>query len=211
MNLNSGSQSLKDVAEFTRQNEYKITTHYAKYANNPKMPLHDAHAFLHGGTGKVLYPICGYYTMINGKEECIYSEYSDETGHRYYYVKEPGKSIQDQYNEDRQSKMAPNDATNSQHSGGRIMSEGLTEISLDDLEKLRNALETFIENIKHECRKMESGVSFCETSMRDEASKKLLSRTAELVEDIRRCVEPPTLILEKIVDAIRILDDGYEV
>ena len=91
------------------------------------------------------------------------------------------------------------------------MSEGLTEISLDDLEKLRNALETFIENIKHECRKMESGVSFCETSMRDEASKKLLSRTAELVEDIRRCVEPPTLILEKIVDAIRILDDGYEV
>lgn len=211
MNLNRGSQSIKSVADFTGQNDYNITTHYAKYANDPKMPLHDGQAFWHNGLGATLQPVCGYYTMINGKEECIYSEYSDEKGNRYYYVKEPGKSIRDQINEDRHGARATVDIIKNKDSGGRTMSESLTEISLDDLERLRDALDTFVEDMKKACEKMESGVSFCGSSMKDEASEKLLSQASDLIEDIRKCIDPPVLVLEKVLDAIGILSNGYEV
>lgn len=64
-----------------------------------------------------------------------------------------GKSIRDQINEDRHGARATVDIIKNKDSGGRTMSESLTEISLDDLERLRDALDTFVVDMKKPAKK----------------------------------------------------------
>ena len=83
----------------------------------------------------------------------------------------------------------------------------LTELDLASLEKFEADLEDFIENVKKYCRKMESGIVFCQGEMRDDQSKTILEKSRMTIEHILTCIAPSALILEKVKTLIEKIKD----
>ncbi len=89
------------------------------------------------------------------------------------------------------------------------MSDDLTTLSLSELREFAEALETFKDNIEKRCRNMESGMNSCSQFMKDEVSKQLLGKAGQAVADIRECLKPTILLLERIYRMIEVMKE-YE-
>ena len=89
------------------------------------------------------------------------------------------------------------------------MSDDLTKLSLSELREFAEALETFKANIEKRCNHMENGMNSCSKYMKDETSQQLLRKSAQSVAEIRECLNPTTLLLEKVYRMIDILTSGF--
>lgn len=89
------------------------------------------------------------------------------------------------------------------------MSDDLTKLSLSELREFAEALETFKANIEKRCNHMENGMNSCSKYMKDETSQQLLRKSAQAVDEVRACLNPTNLLLEKIYALIRIMTNEY--
>ena len=48
----------------------------------------------------------------------------------------------------------------------------------------------------------------CEECMKDESSKQILDKTKKIIDDIRACINPTTVINQKVLDLITALEQG---
>ncbi len=79
------------------------------------------------------------------------------------------------------------------------MSEDLTKLSLSELREFAQALETFKSNIEKRCNNMEDGLNSCSAFMsEDEVSKKLIEKARITLANIRECLNPTVLLLERV-------------
>ena len=88
------------------------------------------------------------------------------------------------------------------------MSDDLTKLNSSELRQFADALETFKKNIEERCDHMENGMNSCSKYMKDEISRQLLRKSAQAVAEIRECLNPATLLLEKVYEMINALESG---
>lgn len=86
--------------------------------------------------------------------------------------------------------------------------DDLVTLNSASLKDFNDALEKFLKAVTHQCDKMESGVVRCEECMQDESSKQILDKTKKIIDDIRACINPTTVINQKVLDLITALEQG---
>lgn len=78
------------------------------------------------------------------------------------------------------------------------------KMSLTELRRFEAALNTFESDVTNNCNRMLQGISNCRSYMqKDENAKKALDRGEQLVTDIKACLNPTQLLLEKIREMIK--------
>lgn len=73
-----------------------------------------------------------------------------------------------------------------------------TRWSLAELDNYINALETFISRVERSCTNLETGMNSCQRHMLDEVSQKALQKGKKVAADIRECLNPVRMELEKL-------------
>lgn len=207
--IDKRSYSIEEVAKYINSNSSSIMVFQTKNSNNPQKPLHQYWSDIKSPIdGRKLTSVKGYYVSTNGDEECVYAEFCDEYGMRYCYVKHPGKSISYQMKEDGVWDDCNNALINKYQStkvGGSIFMEDLTKLNYDSVKEFNEAIEAFIEAIKRECGRMETGISSCQRHLQDEQSKLILRKANAAVLRIKDCVDPAVKINQKLVELLEAL------
>lgn len=89
--------------------------------------------------------------------------------------------------------------------------DDLTQLDYGSLKDFSDALETFKSKVIHQCDKMESGIVYCQSYMKDESSNQILQKANKVILDIRACIDPTIKLNQKILDIISVLETGYNV
>ncbi len=201
MNIEKNCYTISDVAQYLGISPNQLCVLYAKDKNNVQKGYHEFYeSTKHPSTGETLNSTKGYYISNGSNQECVYAEYASASGQSFCYVKHPGQSVSKQIHSD-QNEIKSNI---SNHGGEKSMSD-LTKVDLRDLENFRDSLEEFRKVITHQCDKMESGISFGKSYMKDEQSDKLLKKCSGTVMEIRACLNPTNKLYTKVLDAIEVL------
>lgn len=82
----------------------------------------------------------------------------------------------------------------------------LTQLDYSSLKEFEEALNAFLTKVSHQCDKMESGITYSRTYMKDESSAQILRKSNDVVNRIRDCIAPAKKIDEKVLDILGELD-----
>ena len=81
------------------------------------------------------------------------------------------------------------------------MSENI-QLDQRSLEEFLDALYQFKRGMSHQCDKIESGITFSKTFLKDEASIRILEKANAIVWRIRDCIDPASKMLEKVQELL---------
>ena len=82
----------------------------------------------------------------------------------------------------------------------------LTQLDYSSLKEFEEQLNAFLTKVSHHCDKMESGITYSRTYMKDESSAQILRKSNDVVNRIRDCIAPAKKIDEKVFDILGELD-----
>ena len=80
--------------------------------------------------------------------------------------------------------------------------ESLTEMDLVALKGYAAELESFRSRVNKQCSDLEKGIGLCSGCMLDASSQRALQRGRMVASEIKECLRPTELVLEKIYDLI---------
>ena len=83
-------------------------------------------------------------------------------------------------------------------------------MDLQALQAFAQALEAFKTSVESHCSTMESGISTCQRFMMDANSQKALRDGQQICIDIRSCLNPTQMLLERVYNVIGILNSMPE-
>lgn len=86
----------------------------------------------------------------------------------------------------------------------------MTNMDLQALQSFAIALEIFKQNITAHCNTMEGGISGCQRFMQDANSQKALREGQRICLDIKACLNPTEMLLERIRRVIQIMNSNPE-
>ena len=86
----------------------------------------------------------------------------------------------------------------------------MTSMDLAALRAFQSALEEFKRNVENHCNTMESGISGCQRFMLDASSQKALRDGQQVCTDIRACLDPTQMLLERVRRVIAIMNNMPE-
>ena len=86
----------------------------------------------------------------------------------------------------------------------------MTSMDLAALRAFEGALEEFKRNVENHCATMESGISGCQRFMQDASSQKALRDGQQVCVDIRACLNPTQMLLERVRRVIGIMNSMPE-
>ncbi len=211
--------SKKDVASHLGVTESSLEERLAK--NNNKLFCMPGKYWsgLKDGKGAVLTPVREYFLG----DECVYAEFENKNGLTHAYMKFIDKSgrnapltVAKQIIEDGFESITPISTYNNGKTNFNVQMfakntskenkgmSNLTEFDLRSLERFADDLESFQERVKQVCAKMESGIIYCQSEMKDEQSKAIMTKAKATIDAIMKCVNPSVLTLEKVK---RLIDD----
>ena len=220
MNYSRYSGTKRDIASHLGVPENALEERLAK--NNDKQSCIPGEYWsgLKNANGMILTPVREYFLG----NECVYAEFVDRNGLTCAYMKFIDKSgrnapltVGKQIFEDGFENITPLSTydgetrkeikfniqlfADKENKEKKNMSN-LTEFDLRSLEKFADDLESFKERVKQICTKMESGIVYCQTEMKDEQSKAIMSKARATIDAIMKCVDPSILTLEKVKQLI---------
>ena len=82
----------------------------------------------------------------------------------------------------------------------------MTNMDLQALREFANALENFKQSVEVHCSTLEGGISGCSRFMKDASSQKALRDGQQVCMDIRACLNPTEMLLERIRRIIQIMN-----
>jgi len=82
----------------------------------------------------------------------------------------------------------------------------MTNMDLQALQSFASALENFKQNVEAHCNTLESGISGCQRFMQDDNSKQVLRDGQQVCVDIRACLNPTQMLLDRVRRVIQILN-----
>ena len=83
----------------------------------------------------------------------------------------------------------------------------MTNMDLQALQAFARSLEDFKQNVESHCNTMESGISACQRFMQDASSQKALRDGQQVCVDIRACLNPTQMLLERVRRVINIMNN----
>ena len=86
----------------------------------------------------------------------------------------------------------------------------MTNMDLQALQSFATALENFKQNITSHCNTMEGGISGCQRFMQDANSQKALRDGQQICMDIKACLNPTEMLLERVRRVIQIMNSNPE-
>lgn len=86
----------------------------------------------------------------------------------------------------------------------------MTEMDLATLKMYASELEDFKSRVNQHCNNLETGISSCSRYMLDETSKKALQKGQQVAEDIKNCLFPAQMLLDKIYRLIREMESSHD-
>ena len=87
---------------------------------------------------------------------------------------------------------------------------GMTQMDLVQLRSYATALESFKTRITTYCNNMETGIQSCSKYMMDATSQKALQDGQKVVQDIKACLNPSQMLLDKIHNMINIMQSQQD-
>ena len=86
----------------------------------------------------------------------------------------------------------------------------MTTMDLQALQSFANALESFKQNVESHCNTLEGGISGCQRFMQDENSQHALRDGKQVCDDIRACLNPTEMLLERVRRVIQTMNSTPE-
>lgn len=86
----------------------------------------------------------------------------------------------------------------------------MTEMDLVALKGYANELESFKSRVNKHCNDLETGIGSCANYMLDENSQKALRKGQQVAVDIKTCLYPVELILEKVYQIIHEMETSHD-
>lgn len=86
----------------------------------------------------------------------------------------------------------------------------MTEIDLIALQSFAKALENFKYSVDTHCKNLEGGIVGCQRFMKDANSEKVLREAEQVCMDIRACLNPTEMLLERVRQAIYLMNSSPE-
>ena len=86
----------------------------------------------------------------------------------------------------------------------------MTNMDLQALQTFASALENFKQNVTAHCNTMESGILGCQRFMQDVSSQKALRDGQQICMDIKACLNPTEMLLERVRRVIQIMNCNPE-
>ena len=197
-NYSNNRYTMAEVANYLKIPVGDLSIRQAKDANKQNCMLFDYWDGLKNNDGKQLKAICGYYR----DNTCVYAEFEDSVGRIYSYSPYSNKSVKQQIYEDGFTSRISEITIN----GGRTVSN-LTELNEESLKIFQDELQAFIDKVKQVCLKMESGINYCQTGMKDSQSQHILDDARRVINNIIDCIAPAVNTNEKILQLIQEFND----
>ncbi len=95
--INRGSGSLAEVAAQLNLNSGSLFELYTKNQNKQDEICHELwQGIRHPYTGEKLKSVKGYYVQCENEVECVYAEFEDAYGAKYYFIKEQDNDVKTQ-------------------------------------------------------------------------------------------------------------------
>lgn len=85
----------------------------------------------------------------------------------------------------------------------------VTRMNSQEIGDFIEALEEFKANVEKHCIMLEDGIDECGRFMNDAPSKKALLKGKQICMNIRDCLHPTILLLERLYDLERELNNGF--
>lgn len=82
----------------------------------------------------------------------------------------------------------------------------MINMDLQALQTFANALENFKQNVTAHCDTMESGIVGCQRFMQDASLQKALRDGEQICMDIKACLNPTEMLLERVRAVIQIMN-----
>lgn len=82
----------------------------------------------------------------------------------------------------------------------------MTEMDLAALRAYATDLESFKNRVSKHCDDLETGINSCSKYMRDDNSKRALEKGSQVATEIKACLYPAEMLLEKIYHMIAIIE-----
>ena len=86
----------------------------------------------------------------------------------------------------------------------------MTEMDLVALKGYASELESFKSRVNKHCTDLETGIGSCSNYMLDENSQKALQKGRQVAVDIKACLYPVEMILERIYQIIHDMESSHE-
>ena len=86
----------------------------------------------------------------------------------------------------------------------------MTEMDLVALKGYASELESFKSRVNKHCNDLETGVGSCSNYMLDENSQKALQKGRQVAVDIKACLYPVEMILERIYQIIHDMESSHD-
>ena len=85
----------------------------------------------------------------------------------------------------------------------------MTEMDLVALKGYASELESFKSRVSKHCNDLETGIGSCSNYMLDENSQKALQKGRQVAVDIKACLYPVEMILERIYQIIHDMESSH--
>ena len=86
----------------------------------------------------------------------------------------------------------------------------MTEMDLVALKGYASELEYFKSRVNKHCTDLETGIGSCSNYMLDENSQKALQKGRQVAVDIKACLYPVEMILERIYQIIQYMESSHD-
>lgn len=86
----------------------------------------------------------------------------------------------------------------------------MTEMDLVALKGYASELESFKSRVNKHCNDLETGIGSCSNYMLDANSKKALQKGRQVATDIKACLYPVEMLLEKIYTMIHTMESAHD-
>lgn len=86
----------------------------------------------------------------------------------------------------------------------------MTEIDLIALKSYASELEAFKSRVNKHCNNLEAGIDSCSHYMLDENSQKALKKGRQVATDIKACLYPIEMLLEKTYQIIYNMESSHD-
>ena len=86
----------------------------------------------------------------------------------------------------------------------------MTEMDLVALKGYASELESFKSRVNKHCTDLETGIGSCSKYMLDENSQKALQKGRQVAVDIKACLYPVEMILERIYQIIHDMESSHD-
>lgn len=86
----------------------------------------------------------------------------------------------------------------------------MTEMDLVALKGYASELESFKSRVNKHCTDLETGIGSCSNYMLDENSQKALQKGRQVAVDIKACLYPVEMILERIYQIIHDMESSHD-